>query len=150
MTETKIITEKEVRKIAKEESLKIITKEMNQLRDEIRKQGDILARLERMLLGESGMEQDETLKWRANFAYQYARRNTENRIEERMIPVIEWFEDMNTRDKGESESKFETLGKMIATHRHIGWLFTVLGIITFLNALPFLEELIKWIANLAK
>ena len=56
MTETKIITEKEVRKIAKEESLKIITKEMNQLRDEVRKQGDILARLERMLLGESGME----------------------------------------------------------------------------------------------
>ena len=97
MTETKIITEKEVRKIAKEESLKIITKEMNQLRDEIRKQGDILARLERMLLGESGMEQDETLKWRANFAYQYARRNTENRIEERIRPVIEWFEDMNTR-----------------------------------------------------
>lgn len=150
MTETKIITEKEVRKIAKEESLKIITKEMNQLRDEIRKQGDILARLERMLLGESGMEQDETLKWRANFAYQYARRNTENRIEERIRPVIEWFEDMNTRDKGESESKFETLGKMIATHRHIGWLLTVLGITTFLNALPLLEEFIKWVANLAK
>jgi tRNA(Ile)-lysidine synthase TilS/MesJ len=148
MTETKIITEKEVRKIAKEESLKIITKEMNQLRDEIRKQGDILARLERMLLGESGMEQDETLKWRANFAYQYARRNTENKTEERIRPVIEWFEDMNTRDKGESESKLETLGKMIATHRHIGWLFTVLGITTFLNALPILEELIKWVFSL--
>lgn len=148
MTETKIITEKEVRKIAKEESLKIITKEMNQLRDEIRKQGDILARLERMLLGESGMEQDETLKWRANFAYQYARRNTENRIEERMIPVIEWFEDMNTCDKGESESKFETLGKMIETNRHIGWLLAILGVTTLLNALPVLSEIAQWFANL--
>jgi len=148
MTETKIITEKEVRKIAKEESLKIITKEMNQLRDEIRKQGDILARLERMLLGESGMEQDETLKWRANFAYQYARRNTENRIEERIRPVIEWFEDMNTRDKGESESKLETLGKMIATHRHIGWLLAILGVTTLLNALPVLSEIAQWFANL--
>lgn len=148
MTETKIITEKEVRKIAKEESLKIITKEMNQLRDEIRKQGDILARLERMLLGESGMEQDETLKWRANFAYQYARRNTENRIEERIKPVIEWFEDMNTRDKGESESKLETLGKMIATNRHIGWLLAILGVTTLLNALPVLSEIAQWFANL--
>ena len=148
MTETKIITEKEVRKIAKEESLKIITKEMNQLRDEIRKQGDILARLERMLLGESGMEQDETLKWRANFAYQYARRNTENKTEERIRPVIEWFEDMNTRDKGESESKLETLGKMIETNRHIGWLLAILGVTTLLNALPVLSEIAQWFANL--
>jgi tRNA(Ile)-lysidine synthase TilS/MesJ len=150
MTETKIITEKEVRKIAKEESLKIITKEMNQLRDEIRKQGDILARLERMLLGESGVDENETLKWRANFAYQYARLNTEKKIIERAEPALEWFEDMSECEKGEKESKLETLGKLIVTSRHIGWLFTVLGITTFLNALPLLEEFIKWIVNLTK
>lgn len=147
---TEPLTESQVRKIAREESLKVIKKEILDIKEELRKQGDILGRLERLLLGEDGVSQDETLKWRANFAYQYARRNTENRIEERMIPVIEWFEDMNTCDKGESESKLETLGKMIATNRHIGWLLTVLGITTFLNALPLLEEFIKWVANLAK
>jgi len=148
MTETKIITEKEVRRIAREESLKIITKELTQIKKELKKQGEILARLDRVLLGELGAEKDETLKWRANFAYQQAMSIKNSKVLERIEPMLALFEDWNLVEKGEKESKLESLGKMIVTYRNIRWLLAILGVTTLLNALPVLSEIAQWFANL--
>ena len=149
MSETNTMTEKEVRKIAREESLKIITKEMAQIKEELRRQGDILARLERVLLGDDGDSPDETLKWKANFAYQYARLNTESRIIERAKPALDWFEDMSCCEPGQKESRLESLGKLVTFYTNIRWLLALIGITTVLNALPILEVIIKWFTGLS-
>ena len=68
------ITENQIRRIAREEALKV-------QRDVLKEIGDIkttLDRLERLLLGEVGSNEEDTLKARANFAYLYAKRNTES------------------------------------------------------------------------
>jgi hypothetical protein len=96
----KPLTESQVRKIAREETAKLLAQEMVVIKEELKKQGDILARLERLLLGETGVSENETLKWKANFAYQYARMNTESKVIERAGPALDWFEDMNTVEPG--------------------------------------------------
>ena len=147
---TEPLTESQVRKIAREESLKIIKKEILDIKEELRKQGDILGRLERLLLGEDGVSRDETLKWKANFAYQYARMNTESKIIDRADPALRWFEDMNTIEPGCKETKLESLGKLITFYTNIRWLLALIGVTTVINAVPVIETILKWVAELAK
>lgn len=147
---TEPLTEAQVRKIAKEESLKIIKREILDIKEELRKQGNILGRLERLLLGEDGVSQDETLKWKANFAYQYARMNTESKIIDRADPALRWFEDMNTIEPGCKETKLESLGKLITFYTNIRWLLALIGFTTVINAVPVIETILKWVAELAK
>lgn len=148
--EIKPLTEKEVRKIAREESFKIVAKEILSIKEELEKQGEILGRLERLLLGENGASQDETLKWKANFAYQYARMNTENKIIDRADPALKWFEDMSTIEPGCKETKLESLGKLITFYTSIRWLLALIGVTTLINAVPVIETILKWVAELAK
>lgn len=147
---TEPLTEAQVRKIAKEESLKIIKREILDIKEELRKQGNILGRLERLLLGEDGVSQDETLKWKANFAYQYARMNTESKIIKRARPALDWFEDMSTIEPGCKETKLESLGKLITFYTNIRWLLALIGVTTLINAVPVIEAILRWIAGLTK
>ena len=143
MTES-VLTEREVRKIAREEAMKIqkeILKELSDVKS-------TLSRLERLLLGEIGTNEEDTLKARANFAYLYAKRNTDSRIIERAVPALEWFEDMNECEKGEKESKLESLGKMITFYNNLKWVLGIIGFSTVINSIPILENIIKWVMSL--
>ena len=143
MTES-VLTEREVRKIAREEAMKVqkdVLKEISEIKS-------TLSRLERLLLGEIGTNEEDTLKARANFAYLYARRNTDSRIIERAVPALEWFEDMNECEKGEKESKLESLGKMITFYNNLKWVLGIIGFSTVINSIPILENIIKWVMSL--
>ncbi len=143
MTES-TLTEREVRKIAREEAMKIqkdVLKEISEIKS-------TLSRLERLLLGEIGTNEEDTLKARANFAYLYAKRNTDSRIIERAVPALEWFEDMNKCKKGEKESKLESLGKMITFYNNLKWVLGIIGFTTVINSIPILESIIKWVMSL--
>ena len=143
MTES-VLTEREVRKIAREEAMKIqkdVLKEISEIKS-------TLSRLERLLLGEIGTNEEDTLKARANFAYLYAKRNTDSRIIERAVPALEWFEDMNECEKGEKESKLESLGKMIIFYNNLKWVLGIIGFSTVINSIPILESIIKWVMSL--
>jgi hypothetical protein len=141
----KPLTESQVRKIAREETAKLLAQEMVVIKEELRKQGDILARLERLLLGETGVSENETLKWKANFAYQYARMNTESKVIERAGPALDWFEDMNTTEPGCKETRMESLGKLITFYTNIRWFLALIGITTLLNALPVIKTILEWL-----
>ena len=147
---TEPLTESQVRKIAREESIKVIKKEILDIKEELRKQGDILGRLERLLLGENGASQDETLKWKANFAYQYARMNTESKIINRADPALRWFEDMSTIEPGCKETKLESLGKLITFYTNIRWLLALIGVTTVINAVPIIEGILRWITEFSR
>ncbi len=143
MTES-VLTEREVRKIAREEAMKVqkdVLKEISEIKS-------TLSRLERLLLGEIGTNEEDTLKARANFAYLYAKRNTDSRIIERAVPALEWFEDMNKCKKGEKESKLESLGKMITFSNNLKWVLGIIGFSTVINSIPILENIIKWVMSL--
>lgn len=143
MTES-VLTEREVRKIAREEAMKIqkdVLKEISEIKS-------TLSRLERLLLGEIGTNEEDTLKARANFAYLYAKRNTDSRIIERAVPALEWFEDMDECEKGEKESKLESLGKMITFYNNLKWVLGIIGFSTVINSIPILENIIKWVMSL--
>lgn len=143
MTES-TLTEREVRKIAREEAIKVqkeILKELSDVKS-------TLSRLERLLLGEIGTNEEDTLKARANFAYLYAKRNTDSKIIERAVPALEWFEDMDECEKGEKESKLESLGKMITFYNNLKWVLGVIGFTTVINSIPILESIIKWVMSL--
>ena len=143
MTES-VLTEREVRKIAREEAMKVqkdVLKEISEIKS-------TLSRLERLLLGEIGTNEEDTLKARANFAYLYAKRNTDSRIIERAVPALEWFEDMNKCEKGEKESKLESLGKMITFSNNLKWVLGIIGFSTVINSIPILENIIKWVMSL--
>ena len=138
------LTEKEVRKIAREEALKIqkdVLKEISEVKS-------TLARLERLLLGEIGSNEEDTLKARANFAYWYTKRNTEAKIVERAVPALEWFEDMSQIEQGCSESKLSVLGKMITSWTSIKWLGGLFGIINLATLLGLVLLIINFIKTI--
>ena len=148
------LTEKEVRQIAREESEKVFTKATKKLCTDIEKVNEgmeanrsILARLERLLLGEVGIDEEDTLKARATYAYQYAKHNSELQIVERAVPALDWFEDMSTPDSGETESRLERLGKVIIFYDRIKWILGLLGVTTLINAIPILRSVIDWIMS---
>jgi len=154
-----VITESKVREIAKEEAIKIqkeILKEIEVLSkiasvnsNSISDNTDILKRLERLLLGELGTDEDDTLKARANFAYRYTKRNTDLQIVEKAIPALDWFNDMSCVEKGAKESKLDTLGKVITFYSNIRWILGIIGITTLINAIPIIQGIIVWIEKLS-
>lgn len=138
------LTEREVRSIAREEALKIqkdVLKELWEVKS-------TLSRLERLLLGEIGTNEEDTLKARANFAYLYAKKNTDLKIIERAEPALDWFEDMNCCEKGQKESKLESLGKMITFYTNIRWLLGLIGFTTIVNSIPIIQNIIEWFMSL--
>jgi len=147
---TKPLTETMVRAIAREESMKILkdlVAEISAIRQVSTQNKDILGRLERILLGEDGVSEDETLKWKASFAYLYAKRNTDLKIVERAEPAIKWFEDMSECDPGEKESKLVALGKMITFYSNMKFFFGIIGITTLVNAIPIIETILTWVKS---
>ncbi len=139
------LTKTQVRAIAKEESMKVQKEVLKELSDV----KETLSRLERLLLGEVGTEEEDTLKARANFAYLYARRNTDAKIIDRAKPAIKWFEDMNETEPGCKESKLDTLGRIIGLFGKIEWLLALLGVTTVVNAIPIFKSVLEWISNLS-
>lgn len=139
------LTKTQVRAIAKEESMKVQKEVLKELSDV----KETLSRLERLLLGEVGTEEEDTLKARANFAYLYARRNTDAKIIDRAKPAIKWFEDMNETEPGCKESKLDTLGRIIGLFGKIEWLLALLGFTTVVNAIPIFKSVLEWISNLS-
>jgi hypothetical protein len=135
------LTENEIRAIAKEEALKVQTEVLK----EISEVKSTLSRLERLLLGEIGTNEEDTLKARANFAYLYAKKNTDLKIIERAIPALDWFHDMDCCEKGERESKLESLGKLIGLYNNIKWILGLIGVTTIINAVPVLQSVLSWI-----
>ena len=148
MDETKGFDEEKVRKIAREEAQKELSKEMSTFNEKLDKQGEIIDRLGRLLLGEEGMEKDETLKWKANFAYLYARRNTENKIIEKAMPALEWYDSMAQCEPGEKESKLTSLGQMISLFKNIKWILGLIGVTTLVNAIPWINSLVEGIEKI--
>jgi glycerol-3-phosphate dehydrogenase len=143
MTE-KYLTEKQVRGIAREEALKVQKEVLKEITDV----KDTLARLERLLLGELGTDQEDTLKARANIAYSYAKKNIDSKIIERAAPALEWFEDWDRPEKGCKESKLESLGKLVTFYLNVRWLLALIGVTTLLNAIPVIKVLVTWVSNL--
>ena len=138
------LTEKQIRKIAREEALLV-------QRDVLKELGEVkasLARMERLLLGELGTDAEDTLKARATFAYQYAKRNVDAHIIERAIPALDWFEDMNQIERGCSESKLSTLGKMITSWTSIKWLGGLFGVINLATLLGLVLLIVNFIRTL--
>jgi len=142
MTE-KYLTEKQVRGIAREEALKVQKEVLKEITDV----KDTLARLERLLLGELGTEQEDTLKARANIAYAYAKKNMDAKIIERAEPALDWFEDWDRPEKGCKESKLESLGKLVTFYLNIRWLLALIGITTILNAIPVIRTILSWVSS---
>jgi glycerol-3-phosphate dehydrogenase len=143
MTE-KFLTEKQVRRIAKEEAVKVQKEVLREITDV----KDTLARLERLLLGELGTDQEDTLKARANIAYSYAKKNIDAKIIERAEPALEWFEDWDRPEKGCKESKLESLAKLITFFLNVRWLLALIGITTVLNAIPVIRAVLEWVSCL--
>lgn len=139
------LTKTQVRAIAKEESMKVQKEVLKELSDV----KETLSRLERLLLGEVGTEKEDTLKARANFAYLYAKRNTDAKIIDRAKPAIKWFEDMNETEPGCKESKLDTLGRIIGLFGKIEWLLALLGVTTVVNAIPIFKSVLEWVSNLS-
>ena len=138
------ITESQIRRIAREEALKVqkdVLKEIFEIKT-------TLSRLERLLLGEMGSNEEDTLKARANFAYLYAKRNTEAKVIERAVPALNWFDDMNIPEQGCSESKLSILGKMITSWTSIKWLGGLFGVINLATLLGLVILIINFIRTL--
>jgi len=138
---SKQLTETDVRKIAKEEALKVqkdVLKEISEIKE-------TLSRLERLLLGELGTNEEDTLKSRANIAYLYAKRNMDSKVIERAEPALKWFEDMNTPEKGCNESKLDILGKMITGWSSIKWLGGIFGIVSLSTLLGMILLIVNFI-----
>ena len=151
---TKYVTKTEVRQIAQEESKKICEESITALKEQIEclqnvinQSSKTLARLERLLLGELGVEENDTLKARTNYAYKYAKRNTDLKIVDRALPALEWFEDMNQKEHGSEESKLDSLGKIINAYTSLKWILGFLGITTVLSLLSDLG-ILSWIVSL--
>lgn len=150
------MTEQEVRRIAREESqiifeksIATVTKQLEEVKKFSQQNQKTLARLERLLLGEMGVDKDDTLKARATFAYQHARKNTELRVVERALPALQWFEDWDTPEVGSDRSKLQILGEIITAYSNIKWLLTFLGVTTLLNALPAIKLIIEFVEGLS-
>jgi len=151
---SKDMTEQEVRRIAREESqgvfeksIAAVTEQLAEVKKFSQQNQKTLARLERLLLGEVGINEEDTLKARATYAYQYAKHNSELQIVERAVPALDWFEDVSTPDSGETESRLERLGKMIIFYDRIKWILGLLGVTTLINAIPILRSVIDWIMS---
>lgn len=146
----KEMTEKQIRIIAREEALKVqeeLLEKMTKIESATSDNKKTLDRLYRLLLGELGVEKDDTLKAKADFAYQYAKRNTDLKIVDRALPALTWFERMSTPDPGCDISDLDRLGKVLGLHDKLGWLWggiAVIGIGTLINAIPRIAEIIRW------
>lgn len=146
-----VITEQQVRAIAREEAVlvnKEVVIEVEKLRQSIMNNTEILKRIDRLLLGETGVDEEDTLKARANFAYLYAKRNTDAKIVDRAVPALRWFEDMGEIEPGCKESKLETLGRIIGLFSKVEWLLALLITATGVNTVLLGKAIYEFIMSL--
>lgn len=150
------LSESKMRQIAKEEAKKEVmrvNKSLNKKIDSLvkcnKETNEILGRLERLLYGEQGVDEADTLRARALFAYEFARRTTETKTLDRVQPVVNWFERMSEKEKGHKHSRLESLSRMITFYDNIGWLLSIIGIATVFNAVPVIQGILQWLNNLS-
>ncbi len=141
------LTETRVKEIARNEAREEVKTHFKTLEKQLTEQKAILGRLERLLIGESGVDIEDTLKARATYAYAYAKRNTELQVVDKALPALEWFEDWNKTQPGCKESRLDSLGKLITLYLNIKWLLGLIGVTTFINALPIIKWFFEWLAS---
>jgi hypothetical protein len=145
------ITEQKVRQIAKEEANKVhkkLTADILVIKEVGLSNKKTLDSIKRMLMGEFKEDSAYALKGKADFAYQYARKNTDLQIIPRALPALEWFERMNTPEPGDDCSSLIKLGKMINAYDKIAWLWTLVGASLFTNILISVPKIIEVIGKL--
>lgn len=153
----KLLTEQEVRQIAREEAMKVqkgLVSDVKEIKKDLKNSNKVssenresLKRLERMLMGEFAGDSKEALKGRADFAYQYAKRNTDLRICERAIPALEWFERVNVAEPGEGLSMLEKMGKIVNVYDRLSWLIAVIGVSSITTAIVAINIIKDWIQS---
>ncbi len=133
-----IMTEAKVKKIAEdvaEKKMETILKKMNE-------QGKILDRLNRALLGEEGVPNEETLAHRARVAHTFATANAP--LIDDLAEMQKWYTRWSTPNPGCKESNFQKMGKLIKLQDNVTWLLGLIGVVSIFNAIP----VVKWIAEL--
>jgi len=143
------LTVKQVRRIAKEESDIAIREAISEIKKQLDENNDVLKQLKRLLLGEIGINEEESLRKKAIFAYDFAEKEIDKCMPERIGKVVEWYEDNEEIKKGSSESNFETNAKMRLAYRNFKWLIGLLGVTTVMSAIPVIERVIGWIEKLS-
>lgn len=134
------ITEKQIRDIARKAAAEEVNMTMTTLEAKIDAQGEMLSKLYRVLLGEEGVPEEETLSYKARMAHEFARSNV-NVVEE-VIPVIAWYKRWNTAQSGCDESYFNKIGKMVRLYDKLKWLFGIIVATSVFNAVPVIERII--------
>ena len=143
------LTVKQVRRIAKEESDIAIREAISEIKKQLDENNEVLKQLKRLLLGEIGINEEESLRKKAVFAYAFAKKEVDKNMPERIGKVVEWYEDNEEIKKGSSESNFETNAKMRLAYRNFKWLIGLLGVTTVMSAIPVIERAIGWIEKLS-
>jgi hypothetical protein len=151
MANSKQITESKVRAIAREEALKVQTeliKDIAEIKEATSTNKDTLESIKRLLMGEFKEDSAQALKGKAEFAYQYAKKNTDLGIVVRALPAIAWFERMDTPEPGDDLSALQKLGKIINSYDKIAWLWGLVGASLITNLLTSAPRMIEIITNL--
>ena len=137
------MTEDQIKKIAKDEAKKQVNMSLKTLEAKIDMQGQMLEKLYRVLLGEEGLPEEETVSYKARMAHEFARSNV-NVVGE-VIPIIDWFSDWSKPQPGCDESYFQKLGKMVSLYDKLKWLFGILIATSVVNAVPVVEKIIAFL-----
>jgi len=143
------LTEKQVRKIAREESVLTVSQAISEIKKQLDDNNEVLKQLKRLLLGEIGINEEESLRKKAVFAYDFARKEVDKCMPERVDKMINWYEDNEEIKQGSSESNFETNAKMRLAYRNFKWLIGLLGVTTVMSAIPVIERIVGWIEKLS-
>ena len=136
------MTEEQIKKIARQAAAKEVSMTMKTLEDKIDAQGEMLSKLYRVLLGEEGIPEEETLSYRARMAHEFARSNL-NVVEE-VVPILAWYKRWNTPQPGCDESYFQKLGRIISLYDKVKWLLGLLIATSVFNAIPVIKGIMEF------
>ena len=136
------MTEEQIKKIARQAAAKEVSMTMKTLENKIDAQGEMLSKLYRVLLGEEGIPEEETLSYRARMAHEFARSNL-NVVEE-VGPILAWYKRWNTPQPGCDESYFQKLGRIISLYDKVKWLLGLLIATSVFNAIPVIKGIMEF------
>jgi len=136
------MTEDQIKKIARKAAAEEVSMTMKTLEDKIDAQGEMLSKLYRVLLGEEGIPEEETLSYRARMAHEFARSNL-NVVEE-VVPILAWYKRWNTPQPGCDESYFQKLGRIISLYDKVKWLLGLLIATSVFNAIPAIKGIMEF------
>lgn len=118
-----------------------IHSELAQVKKCSKSNNEMLERIGRNLFGEEGADKDYTIAAKADFAFDYARKNVELEIVPRATKALSWYEDMAKKESGAKESKLDTLGRLLALFKNVEFMMVVFGVGTSVNIML----VVKWI-----